>query len=325
MTGELHTYNIKIDCIKLNCSFDSLGNAAGRKTPPLLIFSGKRLPNQINTILPFGWFADISESGWMNTEVFYNYVANSFYPWLLQNNIIPPVVLFVDGHVSHRSLKLSEFCYEKNIILVCLLPNTTHLCQPMDVIVFGSVKREWCSTLQTFKITSRGEERMTKATFCDLLNKCLDGKLTVDILKSAFSKTALYPFGAEHFDFSCLPVKQSAHSESVRNNMCSPQTGWSQGAFAQLEQMIEFKFPNRLAEFKDSFGEWTGAIEAKDLFDLWQAVRSHDDCEQHEMDIPVEILNVDIDGSQYHLAQDLADSGEENLEMFDVIYQSDEG
>lgn len=179
------------------------GNADGLPTPPLLVFTGKRMPNQINAILPEGWVAAISESGWMNTDVFYDYITKTFHPWLLKNGINLPVVLFVDGHVSHRSLRLSEFCYENQIVLISLLPNTTHMCQPMDVVVFGPTKRKWSTILQNFKIENR-EERMTKAKFCELLKNCVDESLTDKSLKSAFSKTALFPFIADDFDYSQL-------------------------------------------------------------------------------------------------------------------------
>lgn len=248
----------------------------------------------------------------MNTEVFYDYITKQFYPWLLQNNIYPPVILFVDGHVSHRSLKLSEFCNEKQIVLVSLLPNTTHICQPMDVVVFSAVKRKWASTLQSFKIQSRGEERMSKASFCDLLDKCLSESLTVSTLTNSFTKTALYPFDANGFDFSKLPKQNSEKSDDIGDEICSLETTWSNEDTIHLEEMIESLFPHRIAEFKNTIGDWTGAIESKDLFDLWRAANlpifRQSAVEENETSTLIdENTNIETEN-------------EDNFELIDVIF-----
>ena len=77
----------------------------------------------------------------MQTELFLEFLANFFQPWFKGNNITLPVILFVDGHVSHLSLKTSQFCDQKEIILVALYANATHILQPMDVAVFCTLKK----------------------------------------------------------------------------------------------------------------------------------------------------------------------------------------
>lgn len=244
-----------------------IGNAAGSMTPPLLIFTGKRLPNQINNILPQTWNADVSESGWMNTDVFYKYITSIFYPWLLEHDINPPVVLFLDGHVSHRSLKLSEFCFEKKIVLVSFLPNTTHMSQPMDVVVFGAVKRKWASTLQNFKIQNREEQSMSKATFLNMLNECLNQTLTSTILQNSFTKTSLFPFNADNFDYSQLPSNEQTEVDQEEHVL-------SNKFVDDLNKLIEKTFPNRLNEFKSCTNDCSGDADATDLFILWKKANS---------------------------------------------------
>lgn len=183
--------------------FGSLtGNAAGRQTPPLIIFQGQRLPNQTKQILPNGWHANYSESGWMNSEIFYNYVSEIFYPWIIRNAIQTPVALFVDGHISHRSLKLSDFCSEHQIILVSFLPNTAYVCQPMDTISDGPLKQNWDSKLKMFRNLYRDYEKMTKSMFCEFLSRCVDESLSCECLQTAFAKTAIYPFNVNNIQFN---------------------------------------------------------------------------------------------------------------------------
>lgn len=259
-------------------NFILAGNAAGRKTPPLLVFQGKRMPNQINSILPENWHAEISESGWMTSEVFFNYVSKIFYPWLVKEDISTPVLFLVDGHVSHRSLKLSEFCAEKDIILVSLLPNTTHICQPMDVVVYAPLKNRWSQNLQRFKTLNETSERMSKKTFCEFLAQCVDEVCTPQLLQMAFRKTGLSPFDADSFDYSRL----SQNSSTVQNVTRDEQ---ARRFLRHLEEMVESAFPNRLREFKSSDEEWFGAPCARDLFTVWKAaggIASREDVEADE-------------------------------------------
>lgn len=267
------------------------------------------MPNQINTYLPNGWCANISDSGWMNCEIFYDYVTKTFYPWLQENEIQTPVVLFVDGHVSHRSLDLSKFCLEKGIILISLIPNTTHLLQPMDVVVFGPTKRKWAAVLKDFRRANQTLDRMSKEVFVGLLDRCLNECLSPSTLKSSFTKTALYPFDANNFDFSQLPSHDNEPISDIANNN-------EQFSFiTELEKLIDSTFPGKVEEFKNTHGIWSGGAESHNLFLLWNAAggeRSVELDEEH-----YELLDIDDKEDETH--DDSDHFADENLEKLDTI------
>lgn len=122
----------------------SLGASAdGKLMPVFSLFPYKRLPQNILSKYPRDWTIGKSDNGWMTCQTFFEYVTNVFYPFLIKENIKLPVILFMDGHSSHLSLPLSTFCREKGIILIALLPNSTHIMQPMDVAVFHTLKSTW--------------------------------------------------------------------------------------------------------------------------------------------------------------------------------------
>lgn len=79
----------------------------------------------------------------MTRETIFEYVMNVFHPWLRSQNITFPVILFKDGHTSHLSKYLSDYCSKNEIEVVALYPNSTHLLQPLDVAVFRPLKLEW--------------------------------------------------------------------------------------------------------------------------------------------------------------------------------------
>lgn len=258
-----------------------IGNASGQQTPHLIIFKGARLPNDVNSFLQHGFVADKSESGWMNCDVFYNYIANHFYPWLLKNEIEPPVILFVDGHISHRSLKLCEFCSTHKIILVSFLPNATQYVQPMDVAVFRPIKIKWSKVLQNFKALHPEGSRLSKLNFCEQLKQCFDECLSIGMLQKAFESTALYPFGAENFDYSKLPtdsdnpINNERDTQTINNN----NTDYSDDFITQFENLIDINFPNMVNEFNNTSGHWQGDLKSTDLYAVWK------NCKQYPLNV----------------------------------------
>lgn len=131
--GSKNVYNIVNNNEKENLTVLITGNATGQLAPTLVVFNYKRVPTAIYSKLPKEFHVGTSEKGWMTAMLFYEYIANTFLPWIIENNIQLPVILFLDGHVSHLTQPLSEFCHSHQIVLIVLPPNTTHFMQLMDV------------------------------------------------------------------------------------------------------------------------------------------------------------------------------------------------
>jgi hypothetical protein len=130
------------------------GNAAGQLAPPMVMYSYERLPKHIVSHVPKGWGVGKSKSGWMTSESFFEYITNIFYPWLVSENVEFPVILYLDGHKSHVTLPLTDFCRQKQIVVISLLPNSTHILQPLDVGLFKSLKSKWKHEVKHFKINN---------------------------------------------------------------------------------------------------------------------------------------------------------------------------
>lgn len=145
--GYKNLYKIKNGADKENVTVLVVFAADGKICPPLVIFPYVRPPKAIVKNMPPSWVLGKSESGWMRSDVFYEYVANDFNKWVHENRLKRPILLLVDGHRSHMSLPLSQFCDENQIILYALPPNTTHMLQPADVSVFRPLKQQWQNTV----------------------------------------------------------------------------------------------------------------------------------------------------------------------------------
>ena len=119
-----------------------------------------------------------------------------FYPSVKHLLETGPVVLFFDGHFSHMSIGLIQTARSLGIHLFCLPPNTTHVLQPLDVGVFGSMKQQWRTILKRHQLTTRAKNVM-KERFPGLLQQLWMNSITPAHLRAAFRATGLVPFNAQ--------------------------------------------------------------------------------------------------------------------------------
>lgn len=201
--GFKNLYQIKPSNEKDNLTVLLTFNANGDMCPPCVVFPYIRPPKAVVNSMPQEWCLGRSETGWMRGEVFFEYVTNEFHNWVVENNIIKPILLLVDGHKSHMSLMLSTSCEELQIILYALPPNTTHILQPADVSVFAPVKTYWKSTVRAFLSKPENlNSAVTKTNFCTLLNGALHHPNMADNIKNGFKRCGLYPFDANSPDYT---------------------------------------------------------------------------------------------------------------------------
>lgn len=113
--------------------------AAGDLAPPMILYPGQRISKEMVQNVPVGWSVGVSDEGWQTSKTFYEYVVNDLYKWLVDRGTAFPVIIFVDGHKSHISMELAEFCVKNRLILISLYPNSTRILQPLDRLFFWSI------------------------------------------------------------------------------------------------------------------------------------------------------------------------------------------
>ena len=124
----------------------------------------------------------------MTSEVFYTWLKK-FSSRISQR----PIVLLLDGHLSHVSAKVIRFAIDNNIILIKFPPHVTDILQPLDVSCFGPLKRKW-STLLSNRSSLAGNRRyLSKPDFVDELANMWFKCLTSQNVKSGFESTGIFP------------------------------------------------------------------------------------------------------------------------------------
>ena len=68
----------------------------------------------------------------------------------------PPLLVLIDGHKSHICPEMIKTAAMDGVILFALLPNTMHLCQPLDKGPFAPLKIEWRKDVHDFFASNKG-------------------------------------------------------------------------------------------------------------------------------------------------------------------------
>uniref|UniRef100_A0A2S2Q4Q0 DDE-1 domain-containing protein n=1 Tax=Sipha flava TaxID=143950 RepID=A0A2S2Q4Q0_9HEMI len=257
-------------------------NALGKWAPPLTIFKYERIPAALVKSAPSGWGIGKSETGWMTSETFFEYMANMFLPFLNEENIIRPVIVFLDGHKSHLSLHLSKFCRENGMILVALYPNSTHILQPLDVAVFGPLKSRWKKIVKQWRIEK--EKEISKIDVPTALSQIIYDKEMTSNIKSGFRTTGIYPYNSDNVDYFKIILRAVSDHDTLidlNNIKCH---------LSYVETKIKKIDINLLDEFKRTRRgqyEWDGNTNSTMLFTLWSEIM--DDVNNPEIEITTDI------------------------------------
>jgi len=81
--------------------------------------------------------------------IFEDWFTLSFIPFI--KNLVGPKVLIGDNLASHLSINVIKLCRINEIKFVLLPPNSTHLCQPLDLAFFRPLKSAWRNVLENGK------------------------------------------------------------------------------------------------------------------------------------------------------------------------------
>ncbi|KAJ8930185.1 hypothetical protein NQ314_017049 [Rhamnusium bicolor] len=97
---------------------------------------------------------DRSISGWFDSIIFEDWFNKIAVPYF--RRMQGRKILIGDNLGSHLSYNVLKFCEENQVSFVLLPPNSTHLCQPLDVAVFRTIKAKWREILMKWKENNAG-------------------------------------------------------------------------------------------------------------------------------------------------------------------------
>ena len=153
-----------------------------------IVYPYKRaVPKAIVENVPDSFCIARSESGWMTSDAFFEYVANVFIPQLAEirraeRGLLPDeelilddsdwIVLWIDGYRSHLTLHTSEICELNKIILYCFKAHASHVCLPNDLGPFKPLKTEWKAAVAEWRL-GHPYKALSRAVFATVLSKAV--------------------------------------------------------------------------------------------------------------------------------------------------------
>lgn len=242
--GLKNVYTVETSCSKDNMTVMFTFSASGRSCPPMVVYNYQRIPQKVVEGVPSDWGIGRSENGWMTSELFFEYVANVFHPYLIRENIPLPVIYFLDGHRTHLTYELSKLCTKLQIELIALYPNATRILQPADVAVFRPVKAAWKAATREW-LSQNPEQVVTKANFAEVLNVAIQKSVKAQTLINGFKACGLVPFDPNAVDYTkCV-------SSSNKTNTDTDVITHAPNDTITYSQFVQLIGPTKEAELKN--------------------------------------------------------------------------
>lgn len=174
-------------------------SAGGQVLCPFLLYAGKNLMTtwckggpdgaHFGVTKKVGYRRELSPLSLRNVSLFQGWIDTSMYEYWLEQMFIPstahlnrPLLLIIDGHASHLSLKILDLLKVHQVICLILPSHSTHALQPLDVVAFNAVKKDWSAIVKNH--LKEGNKSVKNYEFPRLIKK-----LFID--KAAFSPSRI--------------------------------------------------------------------------------------------------------------------------------------
>lgn len=163
-------------------------SAAGQYTKPMIIYPATQFKGLIMKELFEECYITKSKNGWIYQTLFRDFMETVFITQTA--HLQKPVLLLVDGHVSHQSVEVSRLCQEHGIILYCLLAHTSHILQPLNDGIFRNMKNEWRKSVKEFTNTLMV---VTKRNFGIVFKQPCERTVEKALCAMTFRKAGIFP------------------------------------------------------------------------------------------------------------------------------------
>lgn len=205
-----------LDCACLDGSF----------LDPMIIFKGKlcmkewlkHLRNKFTNV-------DVSETGWTDNQLGFAWFRDNFELQSRERMQGDDCyrLLFLDGHSSHITRQVINFCEDNKIILLCLPAHSTHILQPLDVGVFGPLAARYKQLLGGKSRPGAGYH-IDRIDFLNLYQDAREQILRSSIILSAFEKSGYKLWNPQKVidDLPCAKLKPHIERQAAIQDISPP-------------------------------------------------------------------------------------------------------
>ena len=188
-------------------------SAAGSTLPPMFVYKSLsgRVPNGVQEGAPAGTLFTAQKSGWIDKNLYLKWFTELFLTSIPAER---PILLLVDGHKAHVTQEVIESAAENQVLVFCLPAHSSHLLQPLDLSLFGPLKRGWVRACAAFShITSTV---VNQRIFAKIFNIAWHSGTTPEVIRGGFKRSGIFPFDPTMFDYGKLAPTIRSTSTSDR-------------------------------------------------------------------------------------------------------------
>ncbi|KAJ3490068.1 hypothetical protein NLJ89_g11469 [Agrocybe chaxingu] len=182
-----------------------------------VIFKGQRILAKWSQDNVAGASICASENGWTDGGLAFDWIQKDFDPQTREKANGETRVLLMDGHSSHYTADLLEYCLANNIEVYGYPPHCTHALQGLDVVCFAKMKEVWKEEIRAFEKLHR--HGVNKEDFLAVWGQAYLKAFTPENIRSAFEATGIHPFNP-----NVITPQQMKPSEATSTRATFPLT-----------------------------------------------------------------------------------------------------
>ena len=170
--------------------------ATGTAIPPYLLFPRVFFKEHMIKGAPVGTKGAATKSGWMISDIFID-VLKHFVDHVRPTTDSPKLIL-LDNHESHLSIAALNYAKTNGIMLLTFPPHCSHKLQPLDVSVFGPLKKHYNRACNDW-MTNHPATPIAIYDIGELLGTAFPLAFTPRNISQGFKAAGIYPFDSQIF------------------------------------------------------------------------------------------------------------------------------
>ena len=133
-----------------------------------------------------------------------------------------PILLLIDSHKVHVTNDVIEEAVANNILVFCLPAHASHLLQPLDLSLFGPLKKGWITACAAFHhLTS---VVVSQRNFSKIFNTAWHSSNTPEVIRAGFRRSGIFPFNPQAFDYNKLAPSEPSTNATESAPTAPPVT-----------------------------------------------------------------------------------------------------
>ncbi|KAJ8110223.1 hypothetical protein OPT61_g6878 [Boeremia exigua] len=176
--------------------------ADGSVLPPGVIYPAAGRAVQANWVAPIDpkkhdIFFTTSPTGWTNDDLGITWLEQVFERYTAPKARRRWRLLILDGHGSHVTKAFIDYCDAHKILLMIYPPHSTHTLQPLDVVCFAPLAKNYTKELDRHTQMNQGTLGINLSDFFDLFWPAWVTTFTKTLVETSFSATGIHPPNAD--------------------------------------------------------------------------------------------------------------------------------